>query len=72
MRIDAKGVKSYARLEISICRWKSPYAVGDLRNGVGDLRIPNALTVDLQSTRVKDPQLTSLWIWRSTGTKCFK
>ena len=65
MRIDAKGVKSYARLEISICRWKSPYAVGDLR-------IPNALTVDLQSTRGKDPQLSSLWIWRSTGTKCFK
>ena len=24
MRIDAKGVKSYAWLEISICRWKSP------------------------------------------------
>ena len=29
--------------------------VGDLRNVVGDLRIPNALSVDLQSTRVKDP-----------------
>ena len=24
MRIDAKGVKSYTLLEISICRWKSP------------------------------------------------
>ena len=66
MRIDAKGVKSYAWLEIS------RMLLVNLRNVVGDLRIPNALTVDLQSTRVKDPQLTSLWIWRSTGTKCFK
>ena len=63
MRIDAKGVKSYAWLEIS------RMLLVNLRNVVGDLRIPNALTVDLQSTRVKDPQLTSLWIWRSTGTK---
>lgn len=66
MRIDAKGVKSYALLEIS------RMLLVNLRNVVGDLRIPNALTVDLQSTRVKDPQLSSLWIWRSTGTKCFK
>ncbi len=66
MRIDSKGVKSYALLEIS------RMLLVNLRNVVGDLRIPNALTVDLQSTRVKDPQLTSLWIWRSTGTRIYR
>ena len=66
MRIDAKGVKSYALLEIS------RMLLVNLRNVVGDLRIPNALTVDLQSTRVKDPQLSSLWIWRSTGTRIYR
>ena len=45
--------------------------VGKSHFVVGDLRIPNALTVDLQSTRVADPQLFFLWIWRSTGTKAF-
>ena len=39
-------------LEDSFCRWGFYFVVGDLR-------IPNALTVDLQSTQVADPQLFS-------------
>ena len=52
MRVDAKGAISMRRLEFS-------EVVGESQFVVGDLRIPNALIVDLQSTRVADPQLFS-------------
>ena len=38
---------------------------------VGDLRIPDALTADLQSARVTDPQITALWIANPQEQKDF-
>ena len=43
---------TFCRWKISFCRWGFYFVVWDLR-------IPNALTVDLQSTRVTGPQLFS-------------